>query len=221
MEYWVLHWGALSNGCHNRKEKGINKFRLISCKKPAFYTFSRFPTFYRFVRGAFPLRSAQSCTNLSDSAYSHCVIYSKVRRHCKPARRLDSFARAWLWWSCSLHRMFQRDVPHFEVTAVSGRRRKKLFSFLFDYLDDFSWAIAWKTKMSLIYLLLSKWWTFTPRASVWPCDRRSIFSLAHTQRLPNWTPVHVACRSASTVQVIVMRVFFVFSGLTGSLEIQV
>lgn len=60
------------------------------------------------------------CVNLL--IYSRCVICSRVRRHYKLARRFDSFARGWLLLFYNWHRMYLRDVPHFEVIVISENK---------------------------------------------------------------------------------------------------
>lgn len=59
---------------------------------------------------------------------SHCVIYSKVHRHCKQVRRFDSFATMLWLLSYSLHRMYLHDVLHSVAIVVSMEEKKEKYS---------------------------------------------------------------------------------------------
>jgi hypothetical protein len=62
--------------------------------------------------------------------YLHCVIYSKVHRHCKQVHHSDSFAIMLWLLSYNLHRMCPLDVLHFVAIAVSEREKKMLFKLI-------------------------------------------------------------------------------------------
>lgn len=61
---------------------------------------------------------------------SHCVIYSKVHRHCKQVRRFDSFSTMLWLLSYNLHRMYLHDVLHSVAIVVSIKKRRKIFKLI-------------------------------------------------------------------------------------------
>lgn len=131
--------------------------------------------FYRLVQGHFPFRSIKCVKKMLNLWYSHCVIYSKVRRHCKPARHLDSFAKVLWWWFCNLHRMYLRDVPHSEVTAISNGREKEkwLFRNVFVPLSDKSFMRFLKQTKTFFFVIR---WIVNLLVDL----RRYNFSLTHS-----------------------------------------